>query len=477
MRVIATMGAGMVMVVACGKGGTGAGGTGTGLGEATGEPPRPAIDAPPMIDASTAPVVTTGPAPDWWKQATPCPAGDHLDGAAPPNGTHVLCKRADNVEDGPEAWFDDKGRLVSIGARKDGRQHGLAIAFYPDGKKHREGSYHAGNQHGAWTTWWPNGKVFLEEHYVDGRADGEQRAFGQDGALRERWSLAMGTGTMRYWNDDGSKNSETEYVDGRAHGASTSFWPNGKVQSKGHYVEGEPDGLDESWDDQGRLTERGTYARGTQVGDWSRFEGGAQTELVRRDRDGDELFELLYQDGQPLVPVPGKSACADKKALAAAAGRPVSSRGDVPDCVQRIRHFPGLAVVGSFAYDAGCMGGQWLADCKTIAPPAAPAVLARGGWAKAKGQRREALALAYLDEVVGLWGGPSTLDKPDPRAAVAAADGSVVVTAWTASGRSGMVRQTERTLTQVQWRFAPDGAMTEKTLQTRTEKLGTDPSY
>ena len=55
------------------------------------------------------------------------------------------------------------------------------------------------------------------------------------------------------------------------------------------------------------------------------------------------------------------------------------------------------------------------------------------------------------------------LDQPDPRKVVSGADGSVTVTAWTAPP-AGMQR--EVTITQTQWTFAPDGAVTSKTLKT-----------
>ena len=419
-----------------------------------------------MIDASTQAASTTTPAKDWWKPGVAaCPKGGSLDGAPPPKGNHVWCKRADGVEEGPEAWWDDKGNLLSIGARKEGRQEGGFVAFYPDGKNHRMGSYRAGNQTGKWTTWWPNGQVFLDESYVDGRADGTQTAYAQDGKVIETWKLSMGTGTMKWWDDDGHKSSETEYVDGRAQGASTSYWPSGKVQTKERFVEGEPDGVSqEFWESDG-VREQETYRRGTQIGDSSSFdEHGAQTRLVRRDREGTELFEILFDGGKPLVPVPAVSRCDDKAGMMRAAGMHVS-RGDEPECIERLRHFPGVAVVGSFAYDAGCMDPQWMIDCKKVDPaPDAKAILARAGWAKAKGPLREELASAYVDEVAMLWAG-GTLEQPDPRKVVSGADGGVVVTAWTAP-RAGM--RPDPTITLVEWTFTPAGTVTEKTIKSST---------
>ena len=424
-----------------------------------------AVDAQPMPDASTAAVDTTTPAVDWWKHG--CPNGGAMQGDPPPKGDHVWCVRADNTQDGPEAYFE-KGKLLSIGNNKDGRRDGGFVAFYPDGSKHRAGAYRAANNAGTWTTWWPNGKVQLEEHYVDGRADGVQTAYAADGKVVETWKLKMGTGTMTWWDDDGHKASETEYVDGRAHGASTSYYPSGKVQEKSRYVDGEPDGQETDYYENGQIREQGTYYRGRQIGDWQSFDDkGAQTQLVRRDGKGDELFEILYDGGQPLVPVPSPGPCDDNAAVAKAAGMPVRNGSDTPECVERPRHFPGIAVSGSFAYDAGCMDATWVVDCKKVAnAPDSKAILARAGWPKAKGKLREALAQAYVEEISELWDG-SLMNDPDPVKSVAAADGSVVVTAWTAP-RPGM--QYDPTITKVAWTFTADGAVSQKVVGTGKRK-------
>ncbi len=456
----------LVLGAACGKGGSGAGGTGTGMGTGSvGNAPSPGVDAAPMMDASTEAVDTSAPAKDWWKQGVAaCPKGGQIDGEPPPGGTHVFCKRADGVSEGPEAWWDDKGNLLSIGANKEGRRSGLFTAFYADGSKHREGSYRAGNQHGPQKTWWPNGQLFLDEKYVDGRADGEQIAYAQDGKVIARWTLKMGTGTMTYWDDEGHKSGETGYVDGRAQGASTSYYPSGKVQTKERFIDGDVDGPSVDFWENGQPRERGTYARGNQVGDWSTFdEHGAQTLLVRRDRDG-EVFELLYQDGQPLVPMPKATACDDKAGLERVAFG-AAKRGDDPECLERPRNFPGVAVAGQFAYDAGCMSPRsWIIDCEKVAEPGAPALLARAGWARAKGKVREALAMAYVEQIDMMWSG-SIQSEPDAAKALAAADGSVVVTAWTAP-RSGM--REDLSIALRQWTFTPGGAVTDKTIKTGT---------
>jgi len=72
--------------------------------------------------------------------------------------------------------------------------------------------------------------------------------------------------------------------------------------------------------------------------------------------------------------------------------------------------------------------------------------------------------MVCVDEVAMTWRG--SLDTgTSPPTAKAAADGSVIVTAWTAPP-SGMQRT--RVMTRRQWTFSPAGAVTVKELESKT---------
>ena len=60
------------------------------------------------------------------------------------------------------------------------------------------------------------------------------------------------------------------------------------------------------------------------------------------------------------------------------------------------------------------------------------------------------------------------MEQPDPRKAVANADGRVVVTAWTAP-RAGM--RPDPSIALVEWTFTADGAVSAKTIETSTRKF------
>jgi antitoxin component YwqK of YwqJK toxin-antitoxin module len=414
--------------------------------------------------AHAVPVDTSQPPRDWIKQgAKACPATGRLDGGPPPS-RRAVCKDAQFVENGPAAtWWDDKGTLQSLGAYTDGKMSGRWTYWRPDGKIAREGSYRNGLKHGPWVAYHANGAVFLKESFDDdGREDGVHIALAPDGKELRRWTMTHGTGTMLTWNEDGTLNGEYAYKDGEPHGKFTSWHPNGKVQTTGAFVDGKADGVWLTYDEKGVLRSKGAYLLGGQVGDWSAFDDkGAQTLLTRREATGcTTIAEILYQDGAPLATVT-TTACDTKESLERAAFGDKKAKDHV--CLERMRHFPGVAVAGGFAYDRGCAQTTWLLDCKPqAAAPDSKTVLARAGWAKAKGPARQILALAYVDEVVLRWSGSIT-DSPDKRSSVARADGGVVVTAWT-SPPSGM--RPTRTITLMEWTFTPDGAVTSRSLKT-----------
>ena len=212
------------------------------------------------------------------------------------------------------------------------------------------------------------------------------------------------------------------------------------------------------------LIARERYVRGKSTGDWQRWDAAGKPIHLTRYVDGEQLFELEYQEGAPLVPVPAATACDAQPAM-----RKLAFGDKLPreECLQRMQHFPGFAQIGSFAYDRGCMPQRWLIHCKVSdKPPTSKQLLASAGWARARGPAREVLAMAFVNEVELHWNAYAQQD-PDPPAAKAASDGSVVVTAWTAVP-GGM--RPDDTITLQRWTFRPDGTMTSDVVKQGTRK-------
>ena len=420
---------------------------------AAGYTPTPGVDARPMMDASTAPVDTTAAPMDFLKLGDEaCPPGTTLATDPQPHSNHVWCQHPDGTHEGPEAISWDDGSIQAIRMNHDNERQGRYTRYYRGGQRELEATFRGGNYHGTATTWWPDGKVALVEHYVDGRADGEQRAYARDGRLLDRWSLTMGTGTMKHWRY-GTLKSESAHVDGRPSGSYTTYQAGGKVRVRGYYVEGLRDGPWVVYDEDGQVVERGRYARDKRVGDWIEYdEHGATTRRTRWGVDGVPVFVMPYQGGAPLVPVPPPSPCDTVAGLARAAHM-------TPGDMKRLEHFPGLAI--ALDPDDDRNPRHWMADCAPAKAPSAAAVLARAGWRKATGKRREELAEAYVVEVLFAFTTDGFIDdKPDPREVGVAADGTATVTMWIVppSEQRGSVRR------RIRWTITPAGKVSRQTI-------------
>jgi antitoxin component YwqK of YwqJK toxin-antitoxin module len=66
-----------------------------------------------------------------------------------------------------------------------GREHGLAEAYHPGGRRRYERSYELGRREGTHRAFWPNGQVQSVHHYKADLLEGEQVAFHENGREAE----------------------------------------------------------------------------------------------------------------------------------------------------------------------------------------------------------------------------------------------------------------------------------------------------
>ncbi len=426
----------------------------------------PGEDAsPPLPDASTDPVNLTAAADQFWKKGqAACPAGTQLAGAAPPAGRQVYCSSPDGMH-GPAATFSEDGKLVELGSYDGGKREGLWVTFHPDGKKSSEAAFHRGNLHGPATRWHPSGAKAEEGTYRDGRPDGTFRVWSSTGKELGSFTIRDGNGTHIAWHDSGGKSLTEPMVDGQAHGTGTYWHPNGTKAEEGQYLRGARTGRWTSWDEQGRKRSEGEYRASNMEGPWTYWDEQGRIARVDTYRRSMMVESIIYQDGQPLTQ-PARGACRTddevRAAYAKATGRQLGGR-DHPGCIERAVHFPGIVFVGDFAHDRGCMGQAALIDC-AVARLDPAAVLARAGWAKARPELREKIALDYLREIAFVWDG-SISDQPKPPSVTREPDGGITIDLWL-TAPSGMQRGVTRH--HHEYRFSASGTITSKKLETVT---------
>ncbi len=421
---------------------------------------------PPPPDARRDPVSTATPVDEFWTQGdAACPDGAQLQGS--PATHQAYCYASDGMH-GPSASWNEAGTLVAIGLFDHGKMEGVWSYFHPDGAKASQTSYHLGNQHGPTVSWYPDGTKNAEGNYLDGRPDGTFTVWGPDGKELGRFTMTDGTGLYTGWHDNGQKSFEQEMKFGQAHGRATSWHPNGQKASEMTFARDQPIGRSTTWDDQNRKVVEGSYAHGEMDGDWTYYDPDAGA-IVRVDTyaGGTQVSSIDYQDGEPLPePLPAQGVCVGEDGVRSAWTRQTGDRlSDEHGCLDRADHFGGLWIVGSFAYDRGCMTMGYLLDCKKVDRLDAATLLGRAGWKKAKPAAREKIALDYLHEIETHWEGSLT-DDPAAPVVTREQDGGITVVAWIADP-SGM--RCGRTIHRMEYRFSDQGAVAAKQLESRDE--------
>jgi len=429
------------------------------------KPPQEDLPPPaPPVDASTAPVNTAAATPEFWKQGDAAwPTGDKLVGAGSNN---IYCADASSQLDGPSAVFDDKGALQELTMWSHGKRDGATTLFYPDGKPRYQATIRQNNEHGTVIRFHPNGQKQSEGTYRDGRPDGTFHAWAPDGKELGSFVMKNGTGTYIEWHENGQKAWEQPMVNGQAHGTIVSWHPNGKKASESVFAYGKGGGPTSNWDDQGRLLMKGQYRNDDQDGDWTYYDP-ASGQVVRVDRyqGGHQVASIDYQDGKPLARAIEDKCASDEAAAAAYAQQGGGKLDKEHRCIEHAAHFPGWVLIGSFAYDRGCMPSATMLDCKLVKSVEARTLLERAGWAAAKAPAREKIAMNYVREVAIAWEG-SMSEEPEPARTVREAAGGITITAWIAEP-AGMTPQTTRHLTE--FRFDARGALATKVLKSETK--------
>jgi antitoxin component YwqK of YwqJK toxin-antitoxin module len=127
-------------------------------------------------------------------------------------------------------------------ARPDGTRHGPFVTLFPDGTIAITGSYKFGALDGPWLRRRPGGAVIESGGYANGQKSGHWQMFGPSGALLGEYDMAAGTGTERFWLDDGTLYSERTLKAGIPAGDERIYAPDGAPLVSAQWTAGKLDG-------------------------------------------------------------------------------------------------------------------------------------------------------------------------------------------------------------------------------------------
>jgi antitoxin component YwqK of YwqJK toxin-antitoxin module len=280
------------------------------------------------------------------------------------------------VNHGPWAWYDERGQLLARGEYNLGKQHGkwtrihtvdkgtvfalpiyrgferpfTSEAFFENGvltgawtvvdakgRKASQSTFQQGKQHGLATWWHPNGQTHRTANYVNGQIDGELREYGLKGELlvketyvegckldlevnnhskdrrrsernvlvpiakeHHNWFQATVTlerverpkiyhGVSTWWYADGQKEMAGKYEQGVPAGEFIWWHANGQERSRGNYVDGKQDGRWTWWHANGQKEMEGEYRLGHRVGKWASWNEDGKVRLVEDHPEPDQV--------------------------------------------------------------------------------------------------------------------------------------------------------------------------------------------
>ena len=185
--------------------------------------------------------------------------------------------------------FYPNGQRESESSYVDGKQDGIDTEWYDDGQKKAERTWALG-QRVHEILWWENGQKRHESKYVDGKLHGGTSWF-EDGNKRKEDVWVGGQKKSRTeWHENGNKKSEEFYVAGKKDGQFTAWYENGQMQAQVPFSEGAPHGNVTTWDPEGRKRLVENYVHGKKDG-----------VRIEWHENGQMRTEELYRAGQRKV--------------------------------------------------------------------------------------------------------------------------------------------------------------------------------
>jgi antitoxin component YwqK of YwqJK toxin-antitoxin module len=113
-------------------------------------------------------------------------------------------------ESADEFW---NARLAKFVTEGKSMRHGLAKAWFPNGKLESEGAYQFGKKSGTFTFWHENGQVLATGEYRDDKAEGQWVWWHQNGqrSAYGRYENGQLIGEWRWWNEGGKLTKQHVY--------------------------------------------------------------------------------------------------------------------------------------------------------------------------------------------------------------------------------------------------------------------------
>ncbi len=182
------------------------------------------------------------------------------------------------------------GALRYKGQFRNGTPVGTFLYYYPTGLLKAKMTY-ADNGHVARViTYHLNGKPMAQGKFIDRKKDSIWRYYSDtDGklVLEESFKKGIKDGpTIIYYGTTGKPSELTEYKNGRKNGRWITYFPDGKISTRGFYVNDTLQGPYRVYDINGKLLIKGQYKNALQEGLWTIYDTTGRLQKKEYFRSG-----------------------------------------------------------------------------------------------------------------------------------------------------------------------------------------------
>lgn len=149
----------------------------------------------------------------------------------------------------------------------------------------------------------------IETAYKDGKADGIEKIYYEDGSLQAKIPYKNGKkdGTKEEYYEDGTLQARISYKNDKPYGTEEKYHKNGNLKERIPYENGKINGILKNYDENGKLWLETQYKDGIREGKGMEYHyGRLASEIMYKNNRKDGLEKIYNWDGKLILETPFK---------------------------------------------------------------------------------------------------------------------------------------------------------------------------
>ena len=178
------------------------------------------------------------------------------------------------------------------------KREGKMISFFPNGTKLREANYRNGRLEGKEYWYNQDGKIEQILEYKNNIQNGKEIRYFENGKIEAQENFKNGerNGEGKYYYEDGKLASITNYLNGVEHGKNIIYYKNGKISSETMYKNGEVEGKWVDYNKDGSIRDQGEVINGS--GEFRTYFENGKLHSETIYKNGKRKYIEYYENGK-----------------------------------------------------------------------------------------------------------------------------------------------------------------------------------